>query len=85
MSMSTSVPGWLKLGSYFREEIEKSSHDLTIGTQKYLNEFKENLLNGIENYLDISEQFVEDQKERIIRDLCTLKTELENIPLAETV
>ena len=70
---------------YFRDAIEKSSSDLTERTQKYLNEFKENLLNGIEYYLDISEQFVEDQKERIIRELSTLKTELENIPLVYAV
>ena len=70
---------------YFREEVEKSSSDLKEYTQKYINEFKENLLDGIEYYLNFAEQFIKEQKERIIRDLNTLKTELENIPLAATV
>ena len=70
---------------YFREEVEKSSLDLTNLTEKYLNEFKANLLDGIENYLNLTEQFIEEQKERIVRDLCMLKMELENIQFAVTV
>ena len=70
---------------YLREEVEKSTLDLTYITRKYLNEFKGNLLDDIEYYLNLAGQFTEEQKERIIRELSTLKTELENIPLAATV
>ena len=66
---------------YFRVEVEKSSLEMTNRTQKYLNEFKRNLLDGIENYLNLTEHFIEDQKERFILDISTLKTELENIQL----
>ncbi len=70
---------------YFRKEVEKSSLDLTNLSEKYLNEFKENLLDGIENYLNLAEQFFEDQMEQVIRDISTLKAELENITLASRV
>ena len=70
---------------YFRKEVEKSLLDQTNHTQKYLDEFKENLLDGIEYYLNLAEQFIEEQKQLIIRDLNTLKTELENIPITATV
>ncbi len=64
---------------YFRKEVEKGSRELTNQTQKYLTEFKKNLLDCIEDYLNLGEQFIEEQKERIISDLTTLKKKLESI------
>ncbi len=70
---------------YFREEVEKSSVDLTTRTQKYLAEFKSNLLEGIENYLETAEHYFDEQKERFVKELDTLRMELENIQLATAV
>jgi len=70
---------------YFKEEVEKSSLDLTNRTQKYLNEFRENLLDGIDYYMELADEFFEEQKERIVGDINALKAELDSIPLAVTV
>ena len=69
---------------YYQKEVEKSSQDLTVRTQKYLNEFKSNLLDGIDYYFDLTEKFFEEQKQQILFDLTTLKNELENIQYATT-
>ena len=66
---------------YFREEVEKSSIDLTQRTQKYLEDYRNNLLDGIEYYLGLGEQFIEERKEKMVEDLVRLRMELENIPL----
>ncbi|MFC1574434.1 hypothetical protein ACFL30_04550, partial [Candidatus Latescibacterota bacterium] len=69
---------------YYQKEVEKSSHDLTVRTQNYLNEFKSNLLDGIDYYFNLSEKFLEEQKHQILFDLTMLKNELENIQFATT-
>jgi len=70
---------------YFRDEVEKSSLGLTNRNQEYLREFKENLISGIENYLNIAEKYIEEQKERFINEIQALRLELEGIELAATV
>ncbi|MCD6308014.1 MAG: hypothetical protein J7M24_03355 [Candidatus Latescibacteria bacterium] len=70
---------------YFRDEVEKSSLGLTNRNQQYLREFKENLMSGIENYLNVAEKYIEERKERFINDIQALKLELEGIELAVTV
>lgn len=70
---------------YFKEEAEQSSADLTARTQKYLAEFKSNLLEGIENYLETAEHYFDERKERFIRELDILRAELENINLASVI
>lgn len=65
--------------SYVREEIEKYSLKLSSRTPGYFNEFRENLLSGIEHYRSLAEQFIEEQKSRFLNDLGTLQQEIELI------
>jgi hypothetical protein len=70
---------------YLKKEIGKNTPDPAEATVKYLTEFKENLLEGIDYYMNVTEKFIEEQKEQFIKDLNNLKAELENIPLTVTV
>ncbi len=70
---------------YLRDEVEKYSLELSTYTEKYLTEFKENLLDGIENYILLAEQFIEEQKESFLKDIKALQEEIESIPFVVTV
>lgn len=64
---------------HLRKEIEKLSPGLTIRTEKYFKEFKENLLAGIKYYRTLAKQFAGDQQERFVSDLEELYNELKSI------
>lgn len=66
---------------YFRREVENHTADLSNRTHEYLIEFRSNLLDGIDYYLDLAEQFFDGHRERFIRDINNLKAELEQISL----
>lgn len=70
---------------YLKKEIAKNTPDSAESTMKYILEFKENLLEGIDYYLNVTEKFIEEQKEQFNKDMNALKAELENIPLTVTV
>lgn len=67
---------------YFKKEVMENSLDPLNRSQKYLTEFKENLLSGIDHYIGIAEQCIKERKERFIADMNALKMELESIPFA---
>jgi len=66
---------------YFRKEVEKCSLKLSTRTPEYFQEFKANLLKGIDNYSRYAEHFIEEQKELFLDELKTLKKEIESIPV----
>jgi hypothetical protein len=66
---------------YLRKEIEDISLDLSTRTPKYIREFKENLLSGIEYYRKMAEKFVEEKQERFLDDLRDLREAIDRIQL----
>jgi hypothetical protein len=72
---------------YLRNEVEKSSKGIIGHTEKYLDEFRGNLINGIEYYRELSEQFVEEKKKRFLKELNTIRDAIEKVqlPKLETV
>jgi len=67
---------------YFRNEVEKSTLDISSRTEVYLADFKDNLIAGIDYYLSSAEKFIEDSTARFVQDVITLREELERIPIA---
>ena len=62
-----------------RAEVEDLSMGLVDITEKYIVEFKENLLNGIDYYRDMARQLVDYQESRFLADLDALREELKAI------
>ena len=59
-----------------RKELERHSLGLSTKTPKYLREFKDNLLEGIEYYRQLGKQYYLEQKNRFLNDLNSLQEEL---------
>jgi hypothetical protein len=64
-----------------RHEIERFSVGVLAVTPKYFQEFKANLLKGIEYYQDLADQFVEEQRDRFLDNLKRLRETAEAISL----
>jgi len=64
---------------YIRKEVEEYSLELSTRTPKYFREFKVNIMEGIEYYRTLMEDFIEGQQERFLAELDTLSMELEAI------
>lgn len=64
---------------FLRSEIEKLRLELTTNGAKYFQEFKENLLAGIEYYRKIAEEFVETKRTRFLDDLRVQKEAIEQL------
>ena len=60
-------------------EIEKFKLELTANGAKYFQEFKENLLKGIDYYRKTAEKFVETKRTRFLEDLRAQKEALEQL------
>ncbi len=69
--------------NYFRKEVWKSSFEYFKIDPKYLAEFKENLLAGIEYYQAAAEKICKTDKDKFLSDLVRLKSEIENISFSE--
>ncbi|MCP4634591.1 MAG: hypothetical protein GY855_16810 [candidate division Zixibacteria bacterium] len=67
---------------HLREEYEKFSLNLTNYTPKYLIEFKENLLSGIEYYRCLGEKHFAEKQKSFLNDLRILRESIENISLS---
>jgi len=67
---------------YLREEIEKFSIGLSARKQKYLNDFKQNLCDGIEYYQRLPETIMKDKWKHFLIDLKTLYDDVEGLTLA---
>ncbi|MFQ5432571.1 MAG: hypothetical protein ACE5EN_08700 [Nitrospinota bacterium] len=72
---------------YLRNEVEKSSKGIISNTEKYLDEFRENLINGIEYYRELSEQFVEEKKKKFLKELNSIRDAIGEVqrPKLETI
>ena len=68
---------------YLRQEVQKTSEEFVDKTIKCYNEFKGNLISGIDYYRDLAQQFSDEQRERFLSELDTLFSEIENV-LPET-
>ncbi len=66
---------------YLRDEIERFSSGLLSRPANYFDEFKENLLSGIEYYRGLAQQFVEQQRQRFLDELGVLHEAIESILL----
>ncbi|MDD4869282.1 MAG: hypothetical protein PHR77_01885 [Kiritimatiellae bacterium] len=66
---------------HLRKEAEEFSQGLATKTPKYFDEFKENLLAGIEYYRTFAKQAVAEKRERFLTDLAILQKQLELIKL----
>jgi hypothetical protein len=65
----------------FRKEVEAWSPKLPANVTKYLEEFRENLLKGVESYRQMTQEFLADAQARFLGDLARLVGELERIPV----
>ena len=68
---------------HLREEFEKYSLDLSSRAPKYFREFKENLISGIEYYRSLTEQVIEEQRNRFLDELRCLGDALEGMTLVK--
>jgi hypothetical protein len=64
-----------------RNEIEEFSVGVLSATPKYFQEFKANLLKGIEYYQELADQFVEEQRHLFLDDLKRLHEKVKAISL----
>jgi hypothetical protein len=62
---------------YFRDELKNAMRNPEHTTQDYLIEFKSNLLEGIDYYMDRTEQFFLEKRERFLEELNNLRLELD--------
>ena len=68
---------------YLRDEMENSSKGIIRHTEKYLDEFRENLISGIEYYHELSEQFVEEKKKQFLKELNAIRDAIGDVQLPE--
>lgn len=64
---------------FLKNEIEKFKLELTTNGVKYFQEFRENLLSGIEYYRKTAEKFVETRRAKFLEDLKAQKEALEQL------
>ncbi len=62
---------------YYRDELKNAMRNPEHTTQDYLAEFKSNLLEGIDYYMNRTEQFFLEKRERFLDELNNLRLELD--------
>jgi hypothetical protein len=62
---------------HLREEIDKLTSGLSPRSVEYFHQFKENLLDGIDYYRGVAEEFVEQERNRFLDQLADLHEALE--------
>ncbi len=70
---------------YFRKEVWKSSFNFFGITSKYLEEFRKNLLAGIEYYQTTAREISKEKQEKFLTDLAALREEIEKLTLPEVL
>ena len=70
---------------HLREELERYGLRLSTRTPKYFREFRDGLIEGIEYYHALAEDFIEEKKARFRADLARMKEEIEKMPRLEEV
>jgi hypothetical protein len=66
-----------------RKEITAFSEGIVLNTLKYFQEFKANLLKGIDFYQEFGDQFINKQRQRFLSDLKKLREVIEQISFLE--
>jgi hypothetical protein len=66
---------------YLLKELEKFSAGIRSRKLSYYEEFKDNLLHGIQYYQDQFREFVSEHQERFAKDLVVLKEQIESIKI----
>ncbi|MCH7887507.1 MAG: hypothetical protein IIA58_06060 [Candidatus Marinimicrobia bacterium] len=64
---------------YIRKEVEQYKLELSNRTPKYFREFKKNIKDGIEYYITLVEDFIDEQREQFLTELDSLSKELDTI------
>ena len=64
---------------FLRNEIEKFKLEVTTNGTKYFQEFKENLLKGVDYYRKVAEEFVDTKRTKFLEDLKVQKEALEQL------
>ena len=64
---------------FLRDELESSSKGIISHTEKYFDEFRENLIKGIEYYHELSEHFVDETKKQFLKELNTIRDAIGDI------
>lgn len=70
---------------YLRKELDRHALGLSMRTPKYLTEFRNNLLTGVEYYRGLAGQFIEEKRGRFEAELTRLREEIEQLPLLNPV
>jgi len=68
---------------YLHKEIDNLSTELSLHTVPYLQEMRQNLISGIDYYQTISNQLVEDCRDRFQQELSKIKQVLEPLTIGE--
>jgi len=66
---------------FMQREMQEVADHVANHTPKYFEEFKENMLEGIAYYVDISIQFAEDKQQKFLNDLAALREQIEAIQI----
>jgi hypothetical protein len=67
---------------HLREETEKLAAGISPRSMEYISQFKENLLNGIDYYRGLAEEFVDHERNRFLDQLAQLQDTIEPMVLA---
>jgi len=70
---------------HLKEELEHYSMSLSTRTPKYFREFRDGLIEGIEHYHVLADDFIEEKRARFREDLARLKDEIEKMPQLDEV
>jgi hypothetical protein len=66
---------------HLRTETEKLANGLSPRSLEYFHQFRENLLDGIEYYRELAEEFVDQERHRFLKQLADLREALEPMVL----
>jgi hypothetical protein len=64
---------------HLRKEIARFSVGLSRRPQGYFGSFKANLLSGVDYYMDLARQFIEEQRGRFLEELESIRREIEEV------
>lgn len=68
-----------------KSELERYRLEISARTPKYFREFYGGLMEGIEHYRKLAEEFIDDKRQKFLSELERLKEELESITMLEQV
>ncbi|OVE76378.1 hypothetical protein BVX97_01185 [bacterium E08(2017)] len=66
---------------HLSDEIERVKLDISHNTPAYLKDFKDNMLEAVQYYLDLAGEIIEKNREQFIEDVNSMKAELEKLSI----